>query len=120
MSFPITASTQVLCPHGGAVPLTGIAPTVLIEGAPVINQLQAPAAGCPMGPGAGSSGSTTANTGVHHVYQLMPPCMTVLFQPADPTVLAEGQPIAGTEGAVTIATGDPPIIANHPVTVTIG
>ena len=118
MSFPITASTQVMCPHGGAAPPAGFAPTVLIEGAPVINQLQAPIAGCPMG--TGDPGSTTASTGTHHVFQLMPPCMTVLFQPAHPAVLAEGQPIAGTVGAVTIATGTPPIIANHPVTVTIG
>lgn len=120
MGFPITASTQVLCPHGGVVPPVGIASTVLIEGAPVFNQLQAHIAGCLMWTGSGSSGSTTAGTGTHHVFQLMPPCITVLFQPAHPAVLAEGQPIAGTQGAVIIATGTPPIIAGHPVTVTIG
>jgi len=119
MGFPVTATTQVMCPHGGqAVVAAGVASTVLIEGAPVVNQLQAPITGCPMG--AGGPGSTTAGTGTHHVFQLMPPCITVLFQPAHPTVLAEGQPIAGTQGAVTIATGTPPIIVSHPVTVMIG
>jgi hypothetical protein len=109
-----------MCPHGGAAPPSGFAPTVLIEGTPAINQLAIPIAGCPMTAGSGSSGSIKAGTGSHHVFQLMPPCTMVMFQPAHPAVLAEGKPIAGTVGAVTIATGAPPIIMNHPVTVMIG
>ena len=120
MGFPITATTQVMCPHGGMVPPAGFAPTVLIEGAPVVNQLQAPIAGCPMAAGGDSSGSVSAGTGTHHVFQLMPPCINVLFQPAHPTVLAEGKPIAGTIGAVTMPNDDPPLITGHPVTVMIG
>jgi hypothetical protein len=120
MSLLITATTQVMCPHGGqAVVAAGSAPTVLVEGAPVVNQLVVPVAGCP-GAGGGSSGSVSAGTGVHHVFQLMPPCINVLFQPANPTVLAEGQPIAGFMNAVTVPFGAPPIIANHPVTVMTG
>jgi len=119
MSLLITATTQVMCPHGGVAQLAaGTAPTVLIEGAPVVNQLFAPVAGCPMG--TGGAGSATASTGSHHVYQVTLPCNGVVFQPANPTVLAQGQPIAGVMNAVTVPTGAPPTIANHPVTVTAG
>jgi hypothetical protein len=118
MSFLITATTQVMCPHGGQAVVGGfVAATVLVEGAPVVNQLMVPVAGCP---GTGGAGSATAKTGSHHVYQFMSPCNGVLFQPAHPTVLAEGQPIAGFMNAVTMPTGAPAIIANHPVTVMAG
>jgi hypothetical protein len=118
MGLLITVTTQVMCPHGGqALVATGIAPTVLVEGAPVVNQPFVPVAGCP---GTGGAGSAKASTGSHHVYQFISPCTGVLFQPATPTVLAEGRPIAGFINAVTLPTNAPPIIANHPVTVMAG
>ena len=118
MGLLITATTQVICPHGGQALLAAVAaPTVLVEGAPVVNQLFAPVEGCP---GTGGAGSATASTGKHHVYQFMPLCTGVLFQPATPTVLVQGQPIAGAMNAVTQPTGAPAIIANHPVTVMAG
>jgi hypothetical protein len=118
MGLLITVTTQVMCPHGGqALVATGIAPTVLVEGAPVVNQLFVPVGGCT---GTGGAGSAKAKTGSHHVYQFTPPCTGVLFKPATPTVLVEGQPIAGFINAVTMPTGAPAIIVNHPVTVMAG
>lgn len=118
MSFPITATTQVMCPHGGAAVPSGFVPTVLIEGAPVVNQMYA-TVGCPFLGQPSAPSLVKVKTGSHHVFQFTPPCSTVLFQPAHPAVLAGGQPIAGTVGAV-IDSGAPPVIVGHPVTVMIG
>jgi hypothetical protein len=118
MSLLITATTQVMCPHGGRALLAAVAaPTVLVEGAPVVNQLFVPVGGCT---GTGGAGSAKASTGSHHVYQFMPPCTGVLFQPATPTVLVEGQPIVGVMNAVTVPTNAMPIIVNHSRTVMAG
>jgi hypothetical protein len=118
MGLLITVTTQVMCPHGGqALVVAAAAPTVLVEGAPVVNQLFVPVGGCT---GTGGAGSAKAKTGSHHVYQFMPPCTGVLFQPAHPAVLAEGKPIVGLINAVTVPTNATPMIVNHPVTVMAG
>jgi len=118
MSLLITLTTQVMCPHGGQALVAAVAaPTVLVEGAPVVNQLFVPVGGCT---GGGGAGSATASTGAHHVYQFMPPCTGVLFQPAHPSVLAEGKPIVGVMNAVTVPANAIPIIVNHSRTVMAG